>query len=61
VLTDGHLAPLATLRHAVSTIVGVRAKEQVVWIDARWVVATVTDTQPMRDRPIDFFPRKTMG
>lgn len=42
----------ATLALSVGYVVGVCAEKQMVWVDAKWIVAAVQDPQAVRYRAV---------
>lgn len=51
----------SALRSTIDIIVGPCSQEQVSWIDAGGIVASVQDTQPVWNRTVMQNPRRTMG
>lgn len=50
----------AELSPGVSDVVGLRAEEQVIWPNARRIVAAVENEQPIGDRAVGELPRQSM-
>jgi hypothetical protein len=51
----------AAFRPSIMHVVSLRAEEQMVWIHAPWHVATMADTQALRDWSVRQFPSDTIG
>lgn len=49
------------LRHSIGHVVGVRSEEQVIRVDAGWVVALVANGHTRRDLSISQSPRQSVG
>lgn len=45
----------------ISNIVTMRPEKQMLWVDARRIVATVTDFHALRDGTVTEYPREAMG
>jgi hypothetical protein len=52
---------LTLLANHVVDVVLTRTKEQMVWVDARRIVAAVAHEHPIRDRTVRHFPANAMG
>jgi DNA primase len=52
---------LAALSDFISHIFGCGAKEQMIWVDAKLVIASMANKSFVRDRTVMHLPAKPMG